>query len=97
MSKRARSSSSISLSALLVSILLPLAACTVPSTWGYATAPVAAPTEPTAWGYATLPAGEPAPAVAGFSKQVAPAAGPTVWGFTKLPAPSPEAPLTARR
>ncbi len=96
MSKRAHSSS-ISLSALLVSILLPLAACAAPSTWGYASAPVAARTEPTTWGYATLPAGESAPVVAGFSKQAAPAAGPTVWGFTKLPTPSPEAPVTARR
>jgi hypothetical protein len=77
--------------ALLIAILAPLAACAAPSTWGYASAPVAAHAEPTTWGYATLPAGESAPAVAGFSKQAAPAAGPTVWGFAKLPAsPAPE-------
>ena len=99
MSKRAHSHSSISraasLSALLVSLLIPLA-CAAPSTWGYASAPVAAHDEPVTWGYAALPAGEPAPAVAGFSKQAAPAAGPTVWGFAKLPAsPAPE--VTAKR
>jgi hypothetical protein len=100
MSRRAHSHASISrsasLSALLVTLLLPVAACAAPSTWGYASAPVAARTEPTTWGYATLPAGEPAPAVAGFSKQAAPADGPTVWGFAKLPA-SPEPAVTAKR
>jgi hypothetical protein len=85
----------MSRSALLVSLLLPLAACAGPATWGYATAPVAARTEPVTWGYATLPAGEPAPEVAGFSKQAAPAS-PTTWGFAKLPAsPAPE--VTANR
>ena len=100
MSKRAHSHSSISpstsLSTLLVSLLLPLAACAGPATWGYASAPVAAHDEPTTWGYATLPAGEPAPAVAGFSTQAAPADGPTVWGFAKLPA-SPAPAVTAKR
>lgn len=100
MSKRAHSHSSISrstsLSALLVSLVLPLAACAGPATWGYASAPVAPGTEPTTWGYATLQADEPAPAVAGFSKQAVPAAGPTVWGFAKLPA-SPAPAVTAKR
>ena len=104
MSKRTHSHPSIArstsmrstLSALLVSLLLPLAACAGPATWGYASAPVAAHDEPVTWGYAVLPAGEPAPAVAGFSKQGAPAAGPTAWGFAKLPAsPAPE--VTAKR
>lgn len=109
MSKRAQSHSSISpsvyvrstarsalLVSLLVSLLLPLTACAGPATWGYASAPVAARTEPMTWGYATLSPDEPAPAVAGFSKQAAPAAGPTAWGFAKLPAsPAPE--VTAKR
>jgi len=104
MSKQALSHSSISrsrsgsLSALLVSLLLPLAACAGRSTWGYASAPVAPRSEPVIWGYATLQADEPAPAVAGFSKHAGPAAGPTIWGFAKLPAPLPgEAAVTARR
>jgi hypothetical protein len=95
--KRTNPRLSISRSAaLLISILAPLAACAAPSTWGYASAPVTARIEPTTWGYATLPADEPAPAVAGFSKQAAPAADPTIWGFAKLPAsPAPE--ITAQR
>lgn len=96
-SSSARSTSTRSTrSALLVSLLFPIAACAGPATWGYSSAPVAARTEPVTWGYATLPASEPAPAVAGFSKQAAPAAGPTAWGFAKLPAsPAPE--ITAKR
>jgi hypothetical protein len=84
--------SSISRSAaLVIAVLAPLAACATPGTWGYSRAPVAERAAPTTWGHATLPAGEPAPAVAGFSKQAAPAAGPTVWGYAKLPAsPAPE-------
>jgi hypothetical protein len=96
MSKRTHPRSISRFAAPLISILAPLAACAAPSTWGYASAPVAARTEPTTWGYATLPAGEPAPAVAGFSNQAAPAAGPTVWGFAKLPA-SPAPAVTAKR
>jgi hypothetical protein len=93
---RSTCSRSTSLPALLASLLIPLAACARPATWGYASAQVAAHTVPMTWGYATLPAGEPAPAVAGFSKQAAPAAGPTAWGFAKLPAsPAPE--VTAKR
>ena len=92
---RSTCSRSTSLPALLASLLLPLAACAGPATWGYASAPVAAHDEPVTWGYATLPAGEPAPAIAGFSKQAAPAS-PTAWGFAKLPAsPAPE--VTAKR
>ena len=105
MSRRAHSHASISrssrsrftaMSALLVTLLAPLAACAGPATWGYSRAPVAEAAAPTTWGYITLPASEPAPPVAGFSKQAAPAASPTVWGFAKLPAsPAPE--VTANR
>jgi hypothetical protein len=95
--KPVRLHSSISLSALLLSILAPLGACVAPSTWGYARAPVVERAAPTTWGYATLPADEPAPAVTGFTKQPAEPAGPTVWGFAKLPAPSPAASPVAVR